>query len=120
MNNPLAGTAALKAHLEASPPGGHGMAAAAVDKEPPAFLPNTHKRLHVAGNAGHTHAGLSSEDAPTEIKHAASPAYIQSAHDALVRAGAKCASGGAEMASAPRDEVADRLRRMRLMKLSTR
>jgi hypothetical protein len=54
-----------------------------------------------------------------EVKHAASPTYIQNAHDALVRAGAKCADGGAEMASAPRDEVAERLRRLRFMKITT-
>jgi hypothetical protein len=54
-----------------------------------------------------------------EIKHAASPTYIQNAHDALVRAGAKCADAGAEMASAPRDEVAERLRRLRFMKITT-
>lgn len=55
-----------------------------------------------------------------QVKHAASPAYIQAAHDALTRAGAKCADEpGTEVSSAPRDEVAERLRRLRFMKVST-
>jgi hypothetical protein len=111
-----ADTAALKAHLEAAAPGGHGVAAASVDKEPPAFLPNTHKRLHAAGNAGHTHAGLASEESVPEVKHQASPAYIQSAHDALVRAGAKCAEPSPVQQAS--DDVASRLRRLRFMKTS--
>lgn len=59
--------------------------------------------------------------AAPEIKHAASPAYIQAAHDALSRAGAKCASGEeteVNSSAPPRDENAERLRRLRFMKTS--
>jgi HK97 family phage prohead protease len=52
-----------------------------------------------------------------EVKHQASPAYIQAAHDALVRGGAKCApSIEPELSST--DTVAARLRRLRFMKTS--
>ncbi len=49
------------------------------------------------------------------IKHASSPAHLQAAHDALVRAGAKCATVGEDVKtveSAERD-VQDRLRNLR-------
>jgi hypothetical protein len=49
---------AIRDHLKAPDPGGHGMDAAKVAKEPDGFLQNTHRRLHSAGNAGHTHPGL--------------------------------------------------------------
>lgn len=58
------------------------------------------------------------------FKHGAAPGYIQTAHDALVRGGAKCAASeatatatGTATAGAP-DDVAARLRRLRLMKAS--
>jgi HK97 family phage prohead protease len=58
-----------------------------------------------------------------ELSHQASPAYIQAAHDALVRGGAKCASGGAETSTATEplsddDVVAARVRRLRFMRTS--
>lgn len=57
-----------------------------------------------------------------ETKHSSSPRYIQAAHDALAKAGAKCAEVEAEVASAeppteiPVDDDAERLHRMAMMK----
>lgn len=55
-----------------------------------------------------------------DLKHAASARYLQAAHDALVRGGAKCAGGDEQTSTAPveTDSVADRLRRLRFMKTS--
>lgn len=55
-----------------------------------------------------------------DLKHQASPVYLQNAHDALVRAGAKCASAEVETASAPTesDEVSARVRRLRFLRTS--
>lgn len=61
-------------------------------------------------------AGGTTLSTPSDVKHAASPTYIQAAHDALVRSGAKCAVD--EVATAPEDPVAARLRRMRFIKTS--
>lgn len=56
------------------------------------------------------------------IKHAGAGRAVQSAHDALVRAGAKCAEGGAETTTASAteetDPIAARLRRLRFLKTS--
>jgi HK97 family phage prohead protease len=51
------------------------------------------------------------------IKHAQSPAHLQAAHDALVRAGAKCASTGevAKTVESHERDVQDRLRNLRWM-----
>lgn len=50
------------------------------------------------------------------LKHAASPTYIQNAHDALVRAGAKCAANEAVVEK--REDVESRLRNLRLIEAS--
>lgn len=55
-----------------------------------------------------------------ETKHSSSPRYIQAAHDALAKAGAKCAEVEAEVASAEPEPTADTnvevLHRLALMK----
>jgi hypothetical protein len=82
-------------------------------------------RTHLEGHERTIQASTKSEDTDVEVpeptgpetKHAASPTYIQAAHDALVRGGAKCSPGeGTSTASTPMDDVAARLRRLRVMK----
>lgn len=55
-----------------------------------------------------------------DLKHQASPAYLQNAHDALVRAGAKCAPDEPVETSAASesDDVASRVRRLRFLRTS--
>jgi HK97 family phage prohead protease len=61
----------------------------------------------------------SADESTTDVKHAASPAYIQAAHDALVRGGAKCAADGEETSTASELDIdAERLRHLRFMKSS--